>query len=73
MASSTSNKDVVDIEINYHKVTNKVDDSFIGIKSRTIELIFIILKHITLMSHLLKIKRRCSCDITNNINCKNTF
>lgn len=42
MASSTSNKDVVDIEINYHKVTNKVDDSFI------------ILKHITLMSHLLK-------------------
>lgn len=32
MASSTSNKDVVDIEINYHKVTNKVDDSFIGIK-----------------------------------------
>lgn len=32
MASSTSRKDVVDIEINYHKVTNKVDDSFIGIK-----------------------------------------
>ena len=32
MASSTSKKDVVDIEINYHKVTNKVDDSFIGIK-----------------------------------------
>ena len=32
MESSTSKKDVVDIEINYHKVTNKVDDSFIGIK-----------------------------------------
>ena len=32
MASSTSKKDIVDIEINYHKVTNKVDDSFIGIK-----------------------------------------
>lgn len=32
MASSTSKKDAVDIEINYHKVTNKVDDSFIGIK-----------------------------------------
>lgn len=32
MASSTSKKDVVEIEINYHKVTNKVDDSFIGIK-----------------------------------------
>ena len=32
MTSSTSKKDTVDIETNYHKVTNKVDDSFIGIK-----------------------------------------
>lgn len=32
MMSSTSKKDTVDIETNYHKVTNKVDDSFIGIK-----------------------------------------
>ena len=32
MTSSTSNKNIVDIEIEYHKVTNKVDDSFIGIK-----------------------------------------
>ncbi len=32
MTSSTSRKDTVDIETNYHKVTNKVDDSFIGIK-----------------------------------------
>ncbi len=32
MASSTSKKDTVDMEICYHKVTNKVDDSFIGIK-----------------------------------------
>lgn len=32
MASSTSKKDIFDLEICYHKVTNKVDDSFIGIK-----------------------------------------
>lgn len=32
MMSSTSKKDTVDIETFYHKVTNKVDDSFIGIK-----------------------------------------
>ena len=32
MKYSTSKKDTVDIETNYHKVTNKVDDSFIGIK-----------------------------------------
>ena len=32
MIYSTSNKNTVDMEINYHKVTNKVDDSFIGIK-----------------------------------------
>lgn len=30
--SSNSKKDTVDIETFYHKVTNKVDDSFIGIK-----------------------------------------
>lgn len=30
--SSTNKKDTVDIETFYHKVTNKVDDSFIGIK-----------------------------------------
>lgn len=32
MKSSTSKKDTVDIKTNYHKVTNKVDDSFIGVK-----------------------------------------
>ena len=32
MKFSTSKKDNVDIETNYHKVTNKVDDSFIGVK-----------------------------------------
>lgn len=32
MTSSTSKKNTVDIEVNYHKVTNKIDDSFIGIK-----------------------------------------
>lgn len=32
MISSTSKKDIVDIKTYYHKVTNKVDDSFIGIK-----------------------------------------
>lgn len=34
MTSSTSKKDAVDVKINYHKVTNKIDDSFIGIKIR---------------------------------------
>ena len=34
MMSSTSSKNTIDIEVNYHKVTNKVDDSFIGIKIR---------------------------------------
>ena len=32
MKSSTSKNNTADIDINYHSVTNKVDDSFIGIK-----------------------------------------
>lgn len=32
MVSSKSKQDIIDIETIYHKVTNKVDDSFIGIK-----------------------------------------
>lgn len=54
MTSSTSKIDTVDVETNYHKVTNKIDDSFVGIKLGTIELIFIILKHIIFTSHPLK-------------------
>lgn len=34
MTSSTSKVATVDIETNYHKVTNKIDDSFVGIKIR---------------------------------------
>lgn len=34
MTSSTSKIDTVDVETNYHKVTNKIDDSFVGIKIR---------------------------------------